>query len=179
MQRTNCQEWDHGERNCYSLAKCCRCAEEHKSSECPHLKEDEKRIPANLVKCANCGGNHTAGYSGCKAKYNYEVIQQRMRDNARINAKTQQNEIPRNNDINFPPLKHITRYVEAPKPKQNFWDNRLSLSTNQQQNDLLSADECLQVMNELLQKLAECRTRTQQIRTIGAIAIKYVFGGRP
>lgn len=185
---TNCQEWGHGEKNCFSLTKCSRCAEKHKSSECPHIKGDDNKIPANLVKCANCGGNHTAGFSGCKAKYNYEIIQQRMRENARTSSNNRASRVPNNDFQNFPHISQQTkaqqRFVNAPIPQQNFWQNRQNPNlnhshTNNDNSNLLNEQECLNAFDELLEKLPECRTKVQQIRTIGAIVIKYVYGGRP
>lgn len=181
---TNCQEWGHGEKNCFSVTKCSRCAGNHKSSECPHVrKDDDNKIPANLVKCANCGGNHTAGFSGCRAKYNYEIIQQRMRENARINSNDRHNRAPKNDIHNFP---HTTqqnqRFVEAPQPQQNFWHNRQNQMPQQKRStneNLLTEQECLNAFDELLEKLPQCQTKVQQIRTIGAIVIKFVYGGRP
>lgn len=173
---TNCQEWGHGENNCYSKTKCSRCAGDHKSSQCTHPKDSNNKIPANLVKCANCGGNHTAGFSGCRARQNYEAIQKRMRENSRMSTKNRPS-VPLNDNVNFPPVTQQRRpqFVDAPPPRTNFWNNRSTKDTQHQQN-LLSADECLQAMNELLDELSKCQTRNQQIRAIGAIAIKYTYG---
>uniref|UniRef100_A0A336N2F8 CSON008887 protein n=1 Tax=Culicoides sonorensis TaxID=179676 RepID=A0A336N2F8_CULSO len=176
---TNCQEWGHGEKNCFSLTKCSRCAQGHKSTECPHIQEDDNKIPANLVKCANCGGSHTAGYPGCKAKYNYEIIQKRMRMNAKMSPKNQNNHAPKDES------QKQRKYVDAPPPSHNVWNNRKSnpntpnTNTNNNHSSLLSKEECVNAFNELLEKLSECRTKIQQIQTIGSIVIKYIYAGRP
>lgn len=187
---TNCQEWGHGEKNCFSVTLCCRCAGKHKSSECPHIKAEDMKIPINLVKCANCGGNHTANFSGCRARSDYETITQRMRENARINNRSHHNNVPRNDSNNYP---HMTsqRFVEAPIPQHNYWNSRQNQDRKNQNQDrrsqnrdsmtdeMLSPEDCLLAMDELMQALATCRTRTDQIRAIGAITIKYVYAGRP
>ncbi|KAF8788789.1 Nucleic-acid-binding protein transposon like protein [Argiope bruennichi] len=56
----NCQLWNHGSNGCKLLPKCVICAEAHPSKECPKKGKKETE-----VKCANCGGPHTANYRGC------------------------------------------------------------------------------------------------------------------
>ena len=53
-----CQRYDHVSANCHALPRCVKCAKEHDSKTCSN-------IPREKVKCANCGGNHTANYKGC------------------------------------------------------------------------------------------------------------------
>lgn len=174
---TNCQEWGHGEKNCYSVTKCCRCAENHKSSKCPHIIENENKIPVNLVKCANCGEKHTAGFSGCSAKLKYETVQKRMRENARISSKNRYDRPPNNDNRNFP-----HSFEDAPIPQHNYWNDRQNQSSQRQRpsnENLMNEQECLNVMEQLLIELPKCQTRTQQFRAMSTIAIRYVYGGRP
>ncbi|KAF8785636.1 Nucleic-acid-binding protein transposon like protein [Argiope bruennichi] len=55
----NCQLWNHGSKGCKLKPKCVICAESHISRDCP------KKGKETEVKCANCGGPHTANYRGC------------------------------------------------------------------------------------------------------------------
>ncbi|KAL1442064.1 hypothetical protein MTO96_008069 [Rhipicephalus appendiculatus] len=52
----NCQRFGHLAKNCHSPRRCKICSENHDHSECKSMLQP---------KCANCGGNHTASYSGC------------------------------------------------------------------------------------------------------------------
>ena len=53
-----CQAWGHATSNCYMAFKCLKCAEPHKTAECPKSAEE----PA---KCANCMGPHPANSTEC------------------------------------------------------------------------------------------------------------------
>lgn len=54
----NCQNYGHSSLQCKLKTKCLKCAENHKAKDCP-IQDQEH------LKCANCGGNHPANYSGC------------------------------------------------------------------------------------------------------------------
>uniref|UniRef100_A0A2M4CJL1 Putative rhomboid n=1 Tax=Anopheles darlingi TaxID=43151 RepID=A0A2M4CJL1_ANODA len=71
MQCRNCQKYGHGSANCYRQSVCVKCADTHKSQECPLTQASlnpDKKLSPNKLKCANCGEHHTANYSGCKAR---------------------------------------------------------------------------------------------------------------
>ncbi|KAF8789917.1 Nucleic-acid-binding protein transposon like protein [Argiope bruennichi] len=59
-----CQTWQHTSQQCGMKPKCVICAGQHESLNCPNkvAKSEEEKLP---VKCANCGGPHTASYKGC------------------------------------------------------------------------------------------------------------------
>lgn len=64
----NCLNPGHGSTGCGLPARCIRCGQDHKSTECPERtdKADPKsHIPNEKVKCANCGEKHPANYRGC------------------------------------------------------------------------------------------------------------------
>ena len=51
-----------------------RCGEEHSSKTCPLINNNVSnngRIPENLLKCANCGGNHSAKNMQCPKRGEY------------------------------------------------------------------------------------------------------------
>ncbi|KAF8784055.1 Nucleic-acid-binding protein transposon like protein [Argiope bruennichi] len=56
----NCQLWNHGSKGCRLNPKCVICAGTHPTKECPSKGKENAEI-----KCANCGGPHTANYRGC------------------------------------------------------------------------------------------------------------------
>ena len=53
IQCRNCQQYGHGEANCFRVPVCVKCAEPHVS---------------NKLRCANCGEHHTASFHGCPAR---------------------------------------------------------------------------------------------------------------
>lgn len=60
IQCFNCQEYGHTHNYCKLSEVCVICAGSHKTSLCPHDKNE-----TNVKKCSNCGENHTANYRGC------------------------------------------------------------------------------------------------------------------
>jgi len=62
VQCSNCQEFGHTRAYCTLRPVCVVCGELHPSSECQKKMLNDK----NVVKCGNCGGNHTANYRGCQ-----------------------------------------------------------------------------------------------------------------
>ena len=57
-QCKNCQKRGHTTNFCYRPPVCVKCAGPHHTSKCDINKTDQ-------VKCANCGGHHTANFGGC------------------------------------------------------------------------------------------------------------------
>lgn len=70
-QCANCQDFGHGSENCHRQPRCIRCGDKHTSKSCIHLpihddtQANPPKINNDLVKCANCGGKHTANYTRC------------------------------------------------------------------------------------------------------------------
>lgn len=61
-----CQQFGHGQNNCYSTPKCVKCAKNHLTADCTMV-----RTPNTTAKCCNCGGNHPANYKKCDAYLDY------------------------------------------------------------------------------------------------------------
>lgn len=177
----NCFRFGHGSKDCFLKANCIKCGQSHNSSTCifnlPTNSKDEKpKIPKNKIKCANCWGNHTANFSGCPARLQYlariDKIRQRSK-NIREYSRSQSNNPPFLNDINFPSL------INSNAPTWNVQPPNLNSSYSSQLNSLnssklLTPAECMLVLNELVTKLSNCNSRVDQIRAIGEIALKYI-----
>uniref|UniRef100_A0A336MVL1 CSON007757 protein n=1 Tax=Culicoides sonorensis TaxID=179676 RepID=A0A336MVL1_CULSO len=182
---TNCQEWGHGARYCYTYPKCSRCAGPHRSSDCPHEKDDDHKIPPNLVKCANCGKNHTASFTGCAKRYNYVNLQQRMKENSRKNSKFQQKSSPQPDTSNFPhynndSVRKSVNVPSTPHPPPNYWENRNTNNLNNNKNsNKFNSKELIEVFHELIEKLEKCQTAKDQVTVLGELVIKYVYGKQP
>lgn len=94
-----CQQFGHGSSNCHQQVYCVKCAGEHHTSQC-HLTVRG----SSEVKCANCGGAHTANYSGCEKYIRYV---QSLKNKTQPKHHHRQNTIPQTTD--FPQtLRHST-----------------------------------------------------------------------
>lgn len=61
IQCFNCQNYGHTQRQCKDKPRCMKCSLEHPSYLC-------KKPHDSPPKCCNCGGDHTANFSGCPAR---------------------------------------------------------------------------------------------------------------
>lgn len=59
-QCLNCQEFGHTKTYCRLPSVCVICGDIHKTSDCPNPKNSSK-----VLRCSNCGENHTANFRGC------------------------------------------------------------------------------------------------------------------
>lgn len=60
VQCQRCQQYGHSKNYCMRPFRCVKCAQSHKTSECP---KKDRNTPA---KCALCQGAHPANYKGCE-----------------------------------------------------------------------------------------------------------------
>lgn len=60
VQCQRCQQYGHTKNYCMKPYRCVKCAEAHKTSECPKV---DRNTPAT---CALCLGSHPANYKGCE-----------------------------------------------------------------------------------------------------------------
>ncbi|CAH1108699.1 unnamed protein product [Psylliodes chrysocephalus] len=101
IQCHTCQGWGHATANCGRPAKCLKCAGDHHTRTCTKTRE----TPAT---CVNCGGDHPANYTKCKAYVDrLERLEERRK-----------------------PVKQQTKYVPAPPPAVNRWENRRQPTRN-------------------------------------------------
>lgn len=97
IQCHRCQMWGHATSNCKAAPKCLKCAMNHQTRDC-------KKPVTDTPKCANCQGAHTANNIVCPIyQRKIAIINQ---NSARVVPAPQ------------------TRYVAAPPPKSNAWENR-------------------------------------------------------
>ena len=66
-QCKNCQLFGHTRAYCKNTPKCVKCGESHLKPACQKPNKTK-------AKCANCAGNHTANWKGCKV---YQAAQQK------------------------------------------------------------------------------------------------------
>uniref|UniRef100_A0A2M4CJF0 Putative rhomboid n=1 Tax=Anopheles darlingi TaxID=43151 RepID=A0A2M4CJF0_ANODA len=172
MQCKNCQKYGHGANNCHSIQKCVKCAEPHPSKDCP-LNDSPARIegiiPARLLKCANCNGNHPATFSKCPA---------RPTQGPKPQTKKQPNKKP-------PPSVDLSSFPLLPNVSSNShqnihdWSKNYAPTQTQQQKSspdkegLFDQEEIVQIVQETFTCPKKCRTKEDQIMVIFRIIQKY------
>lgn len=109
-QCENCLAPGHSSQYCDMPAKCFFCAsQEHTATDCPLKAKKEElganTIPTQYLKCANCGGQHTAVDKNCPSKLRYAEFL--SKGNKRPPRTTRPE--PR------------TVYIPAPPPTTNPW----------------------------------------------------------
>lgn len=175
IQCSNCMSFGHGGQNCFLLPRCIRCAQNHKSIDCPKLFNEKKmqtrtRIPENELKCVNCGQNHAANYSKCEKRIQFAERQQQHR------AKVQ-NHFPKShqfmpapqlNDFQFPRLSPQS----ATRPSVS--NNRSQVSDAHSNLELFTPTEMMAIFKEMISKMQGAKSKFEQINVMGEIVIKYI-----
>lgn len=130
IQCHKCQMWGHATSNCHASPRCLKCAQSHLTNQCTKNRED----PA---KCVNCGEAHTANSVACTVYQ--DKIWQLERKNTRMSPPPEM------------------KYVAAPAPPKNAWEERRN---SQQQQTQQSQRSQMQESNfpPLPQRRAQMRT---------------------
>lgn len=219
-QCKRCQNYNHGERGCTQDYKCRRCAGAHPTRDCKHLPEIEvenedtegmsdtdgvktlikvrdvkARIDDKHLKCANCGGNHTANYKGCAKRM--EIVQ--LRDEIHNRRLMSQRTAPNFQDqTQFGPLPPLGRpigmnswqqtdsrpsYAHPPRNEQKRgqyehqeqYHHHDQYHRSSQGTDLFTAEECFDIMEEFTSRLSACRNKSDQFRVISDMSFKYIY----
>jgi hypothetical protein len=76
IQCHRCQRLGHGQRNCNLPYRCVICSDLHESTACPFKSRGKQyKVNQELLKCANCDGNHTSSFLGCEKKLEFSRLQ--------------------------------------------------------------------------------------------------------
>jgi hypothetical protein len=67
-QCSKCLQFGHGQRGCNKQLVCFRCSEQHDSRTCPHISQEDNKVPLEKLKCHFCGEKHTAISQVCKTR---------------------------------------------------------------------------------------------------------------
>ncbi|CAH1110469.1 unnamed protein product [Psylliodes chrysocephalus] len=97
IQCHNCQAWGHATANCGRPSNCLKCAAGHHTKTCVKTRD----TPA---KCINCGGDHPANFTKCKAYVERITRMEERKQNSNKNQKQ--------------------TYIPAPLPTKNRWESR-------------------------------------------------------
>lgn len=121
-----CQEYGHGSSYCNNIPKCVKCAGNHLTKNC-NLTEAN----SDEIKCANCGKNHVASFTGCeKYQQQLKIIQLKREATNKTQRKTADTTVvPTNNMGNFPYMR---------RSNTNATDQHRTVPTQQQQQQTFS-----------------------------------------
>ena len=81
VQCNRCQQYGHTKNNCFRPYRCLKCAQDHKTSDCP------KKDRTSPAKCALCLGDHPANYKGCEV---YKEILKRRSTTKSVSSRIMQ-----------------------------------------------------------------------------------------
>lgn len=87
-----CQGVDHTQHNCRKPQKCGKCAEGHKTSECPTTDISQWR-------CANCNGTHGTSFHGCPCNQSH-IEELRKREDTQSQGITESRPQTTNQTVN-------------------------------------------------------------------------------
>jgi hypothetical protein len=194
-QCRRCQMFGHGARNCHMNPRCIRCGENHPSKECIYNTSSDaaSKIPDDRVKCANCGGAHTASFSECPERARYEAVVEKIRSR-QAGKSIPQSRKPApimSSGQQFPSLQHHAASRQAQQQasqrtssSQNTnntnWgeqSSNYSQNRNDSNQNLFSVSELSQMMRELIVNLRNCRSRLDQLEVITNLALRFVENG--
>lgn len=162
----------HGSDFCGMSPRCIRCGDNHESQKCP-LRVDQQdphsRIPAEKVKCANCGGPHTANYKGCPSLKEYMDIQDRVRKRNALRKPRPSTQYTPTTSTHTKPAHSFTQSTTHQSASQG---NRLySHVAASSSPGLLSVDEARRLFLDLYKRLARCSNREEQ----GMVILEYTM----
>lgn len=175
-QCRNCQMYGHGTSHCYMDTKCMMCGAAHKIIDCPVTKL-ELPVRETSYKCANCGGPHSANHPMCSKKIQYnEII-----------SKTRQNKTSVNRHAMRPPLFDNDQFPQLPPSKiklNTVFGNSCSVNNNSSTswqkprtmpntNNLFSPNMIIEIVGELLPRIMQCKSNTEQMQLIFEFSFRY------
>lgn len=127
VQCMRCQQYGHTRNNCMRPWRCVKCAEAHKTADCP---KKDRNTPAT---CALCLEDHPANYRGC-AIYQ-EILKRKTKDNHQGPEKPKQPPLPARNLDNYPKMPNSSKENEHQQIPRSAPRNRTyaQTTTNQQE----------------------------------------------
>jgi hypothetical protein len=187
-QCNKCMRFGHGTSNCHMQARCKRCGEQHATKDCTHLPQQMEAdgattaltIDQSKVKCALCGGNHTANYSKCPKRIEY--IKSKAAFNRKQHPKTHQRvefqPAPALDNFNFPGLKNAAAPAwshgsQRKIPEMTQMPSQVPEYNVSDDNDLYTAQELMQILKTAISQLARATSKADQFAIVMTLSIQY------
>lgn len=193
-QCMNCLRFGHGTRNCSMASRCSTCGGNHQNEACDQMEESQP-------KCANCGEKHRATDKNCPKRAEFLVIRQRASTKNQprktvappplTSAHFPQIPKPQRSIPVLPPLQPQQRLVAAAAsvpskaqcsqaPPINQW-HQPPPGFRRQDNaplppedaaPLYSSEQLAPIFSDLVARLRSCKSRFDQIYTLGLFVIE-------
>jgi hypothetical protein len=206
LQCRRCQMYGHPAQNCHLPPRCIKCGENHESKNCIHNQTTTDspvpRIPDALIKCTNCEGKHTANYHLCPERQRYEQVMSQVR-NKNIGKRVfrPQMSSQRTDKTAFPAFNNNNAATGRSPLYQHYHVSDLQIGASRNPNttpqtnitnrsnvknvsncndnnqNLLSAEQLMAIMRELIVKLRGCRDRLDQLEVISNLALRFIGNG--
>ena len=167
-----CHLFGHGSAYCNAPITCLLCGNVgHDKNGCTLPKLENGKVDPSLLRCALCGGNHTACYSLCPKRL--EHIES-MRNNQLQVPPANKGMVSKNGkNTDWPELGESSLKRDHPdvaKSKPTTWSSIVKKSNNQIFPDV----ELWEIFLDFSARLTSCKSRNEQIMTIAELAIKYI-----
>lgn len=198
-QCSRCQRYGHGNKNCQLQPRCKFCVGQHESSKCELIappSTSTSTSPGSTVPivhpiCCLCNGNHTANDKECPKRMEFITMRlessKRTSPNRYTHHPSQQAELSRDQQLQqYPQLKPKNLPLKINQWTPNIANSPFSFSKilenqNQQFDDvnqnpnLFSVKDLLQLSNELIESLSSCKTKTEQFKVVTELTIKFLY----
>ena len=190
-QCTKCLNFGHGAKNCFMKQRCKTCGEDHDdTAQCSTMDENA------TTKCVNCNGNHSSTSRSCPKRAEFINIRKNAAARRQPNRKNSL-PVPDLSPSNFPSLSQhsalrarlipnleplpLTQQPAAwsstpPRNPPGFRQSESSpqpSSASNNSNDLYDATELLSIFHEMTAKLSACKSKMDQISTLGEFIIRF------
>lgn len=160
VQCTKCQQYGHTKNNCLRPYRCVKCAEAHKTSDCP---KTDRSTPA---KCALCLGNHPANYKGCEVYK--EILKRRETKNKQFTKQEKLVSIAENIQMNpEKPKKEVDDPLLLPKQPANQRSYAEALGGGTHTPSSNEPDETVQELRELI--ILQSKKMDKLMEQLGAL----------
>lgn len=193
VQCYRCQRYGHGSKFCYLKPVCVKCSQQHLTADCKSVlgnSAEQNAAMREQIKCANCGGNHTASYKGCSSRKAY--LQQLARTKAK--RKTANQTAPTNHqdrehrqraESTTPPTVQPPTNPPASEGRRLYSQvvrDGAETSNTQRSSEVSSAlftiSEFMGLARDLLFRLKRCKSKEDQFLALSELMIQYVYNGK-
>ena len=121
----NCQRYGHQARSCLAKARCSLCTEQHHTQVCIDKRTNNQPIE---IKCANCGGQHTAANKSCP-KFR-EIMNMKM-ENASMRRSNNRDVLPfSTNYMGVYPILKSETLIKTTKPVSDNKEIKISYASS-------------------------------------------------
>lgn len=179
-QCSNCQAFGHASRNCKMPSNCMKCADNHKTENCPHNDPNTKRVPNDVLKCKGCGENHSARFRDCKKRIEFLNIKETVMAKNKKSFTNPYTSRAQHYSSQYPPLQMSRPSTSTFQPQQcSISYSAMLRRPTAASAELFTPQECFAIFEELYSALISCKSKAEQVYSISKITMKYLESAVP